>query len=158
MNYAAGIKYWRTHQSFSEQIWRPHVQQPPTVYCPSQQTDCLPDFPRSATMKGVVIPQWCRSYGIHLALPVLWGISSHPSSVCREVSDCPLLQGATWLCKFVKGYQRTDRLCHPDMPTEQQEHRVPGIEILILSAESQHCWLTLATDAVPHLAHLTLDV
>lgn len=64
---------------------KPRLQQPPTVYCPSEQTDCLADFPRSVMMMGVVTPEACQSYGIHLALPALWGRSCHRSSLVAFV-------------------------------------------------------------------------
>ncbi len=84
INNAVTINYWHLH--FSEKIWKPHVQQPPTVYFPSMQTDCLADFPRSVMMMmGVVFPERCQSYGIHLALPALWSRSSHHSSLVALV-------------------------------------------------------------------------
>lgn len=68
------------------------------------RTDCLADFPRSVMVMGVVIPEGCQSYGIHLALPALWSRSSHHGSLLAFVETkfqlSSLQRGTLDLCKI----------------------------------------------------------
>lgn len=43
----------------------------PLFVVPVSRLIVLLSFPRSVMMMGVVIPEGCQSYGIHLALPAL---------------------------------------------------------------------------------------
>ena len=134
----------------------PRVQQPPTVYCPSEQTDCLAGFPRSVLLMGVVIPEGCPSYGIHLALPALWSRSSHHSSLLAFVKtkfQLSSLHTRILSLEVVSGVIMWSRY----LRTEKQEYKMLAAVSPDLYAENKQSCLGLAAGAVLYLAHFRLN-
>lgn len=120
-----------------------------------EQTDCLADFPRSVMMMGVVIPEGCQSYGIHLALPALWSRSSHRGSLLAFVETKFRLSslqrgnpGSLQICQKASNISLFDRVTNTGCW---------ALRVLVCIQKVNRAGLAPAAGAVFYLAHLTLD-